>query len=122
MKGFFIQGKRRRAERDFPGAEVILQQLKDKPARRRVGLLSKGPPARSHTDVLDSTSGEKIGSVTSGCPSPSLGSGANVAMAYLPAGMAKVGSRVTLSVRKAKVEAEVVKMPFVKANYYVVGQ
>ena len=39
--------KRRREDGRFIGSIPILQQLKDKPARRRVGLeLSSGPPAR----------------------------------------------------------------------------
>ena len=39
--------KRRRLAKDFPGAEIILDQLKNKPSRKRVGLVSHaGPPAR----------------------------------------------------------------------------
>ena len=34
--------KRRRVARDFPGAEIILNQLKNKPSRKRIGLISKG--------------------------------------------------------------------------------
>ena len=41
-----FQGKRRRAQADFPGAEIILRQIKEKAKRKRVGLVSKGPPAR----------------------------------------------------------------------------
>ena len=39
-------GKRRRQAADFPGANTILKQLKEKPKRKRVGFLSTGPPAR----------------------------------------------------------------------------
>lgn len=40
-------GKRRRNEGGFLGAGLILQQLKDKPLRKRVGLkIMSGPPAR----------------------------------------------------------------------------
>lgn len=55
--------------------------------------------------------------VTSGCPSPSLG--VNVAMAYVPASLAKVGTELAVEVRKKTVPATVTKMPFVKCNYYV---
>ena len=34
--------ERRRVSRDFPGAEIILNQLKNKPSRKRIGLISKG--------------------------------------------------------------------------------
>jgi len=40
---------RRRNEADFPGSEIILKQLKEKPSRKRVGIISKGAPGR----VLD---------------------------------------------------------------------
>ena len=43
---FLHKGKRRRAQADFPGAEIILRQIKEKAKRKRVGLVSKGPPAR----------------------------------------------------------------------------
>lgn len=39
-------GKRRRTEANFPGANIILKQLADKPTKKRVGFLSTGPPAR----------------------------------------------------------------------------
>ena len=42
-----IAGKTRRKTADFPGADVILKQLKEKPLKKRVGFLSAGPPARS---------------------------------------------------------------------------
>ena len=42
----YTEGKRRRAEANFPGADIILRQIKEKPAKKRVGLVSKGPPAR----------------------------------------------------------------------------
>ncbi len=62
-------------------------------------------------------SGLRVGKVTSGCPSPTMGM--NVAMAYLDSKSAKIGTKVDLVVRNKKVEAEVVKMPFVKTKYFV---
>lgn len=109
-------GKRRRQTADFPGAEIILKQLKDKPTRRRVGLTCTGPPPRSHCPVLDAD-GNQVGEVTSGCPAPSLGK--NVAMAYVPANLAKAGTNLTVQVRKKNIPAVVTKMPFVKCNYHI---
>lgn len=111
--------KRRRAEGGFPGAQVILQQLRDKPAIRRVGLTSGGPPARPPSDVVDGD-GNTVGQVCSGCPSPSLG--INVGMAYVPAALAKAGTSLSIRVRNKLVPATVTKMPFVKSNYYIVPQ
>lgn len=108
-------GKRRRQTADFIGAEIILRQLKEKPKRRRVGLTSSGPPSRSHCPILDAD-GNKIGEVTSGCPAPSLG--VNVAMAYVPAALAKAGTALGVEVRKKTIPATVSKMPFIKCSYY----
>lgn len=108
-------GKRRRALADFPGADVILKQIKEKAKRKRVGLVSKGPPARGGTAIFDDQ-GNKIGHVTSGCPSPSLKQ--NIAMAYVLTEFTKPGTNLLLEVYKKKVEAQVVKMPFLPTNYY----
>lgn len=45
-------GKRRRAAMDFPGAAIIMAQVKEKPKRKRVGLTSVGPPIRPHMAIL----------------------------------------------------------------------
>jgi len=111
--------KARRVEEraTFPGAQVILGHLKNGVTRKRVGLLSKGPPARAGTKVL-SESGELVGELTSGCPSPSMGGGTNVSMGYVGKGVSKVGTSLLLDVRGKKIEATVTKMPFVPSNYY----
>ncbi|CAL8319013.1 unnamed protein product [Merluccius merluccius] len=108
-------GKRRRQARDFPGADIIVPQIKAKTARKRVGLVSTGPPVRQHTPIL-SPDGKVIGEVTSGCPSPCLKK--NVAMGYVEAAFAKNGTAVQVEVRKKAVPAVVSKMPFVPTNYY----
>ncbi|XP_077496833.1 aminomethyltransferase, mitochondrial isoform X1 [Amblyomma americanum] len=114
----FTIGKRRRQLADFPGAPVILDQLKQKPSRRRVGLMATtaGPPARCGAVVYDSTGSQKLGQVTSGIPSPSLGS--NIAMAYVPREHSAAGTNVQLEVRGRRIEATVTRMPFVPSHYY----
>ena len=107
-------GKRRRQLRDFPGAEIVLNQLKQKPAKKRVGLIGTGPPARGHTPVLNADS-EVVGEVTSGCPSPSVQK--NIAMAYVPLGLSKIGTKLKFKRGKKETECEVVKMPFHPTNY-----
>ncbi|XP_054167097.1 aminomethyltransferase, mitochondrial-like [Oppia nitens] len=111
--------KRRRNDANFIGADIILKQLKVKPKSRRVGLmgLTSGPPARSHVQVLDVTSKQPIGEVTSGCPSPSLKK--NIAMAYLPFSH-KLGTNVLCDIRGKQFEYEIVKMPFVATKYYFI--
>ncbi|XP_059359562.1 aminomethyltransferase, mitochondrial [Carassius carassius] len=109
-------GKRRRQARDFPGADVIVPQIKAKTQRKRVGLISTGPPVRQHTPIL-SSDGRVIGEVTSGCPSPCLKQ--NVAMGYMEAGFSKVGTSIQVEVRKKAMPAVVSKMPFVPTKYYM---
>lgn len=108
-------GKRRRQTRDFPGADIIVPQIKNKTQRKRVGLVSTGPPVRPHTPIL-STDGAVIGEVTSGCPSPCLKK--NVAMGYVDSAFSKNGTQIQVEVRKKAVPATVSKMPFVPTNYY----
>ena len=57
-------------------------------------------------------SGEAIGELTSGVLSPSLMKG--IALAYLPAAYAKVGTELEIDVRGRKFPAVVVKKPFYK--------
>ena len=57
--------KSRRSRAGFPGSEVILRHLSEGVTRRRVGLVSRGAPARGHTQIL-TNEGELVGEVTSG--------------------------------------------------------
>ncbi|XP_009078691.1 PREDICTED: aminomethyltransferase, mitochondrial [Acanthisitta chloris] len=108
-------GKRRRTAMDFPGAAVIMAQVKEKPRRKRVGLTSVGPPIRPHMAILG-PEGKPVGTVTSGCPSPSLGK--NIAMGYVEAAHSQAGTQLTVEVRKRQHPALITKMPFVPTQYY----
>ncbi|XP_075040013.1 aminomethyltransferase, mitochondrial [Mixophyes fleayi] len=110
-------GKRRRTAMDFPGAAVIVPQIKGKVTRKRVGLTSTGPPVRQHTQILN-PEGRLIGEVTSGCPSPCLRQ--NVAMGYIDPEYAKPGTAVRLEVRKKLVDGVTSKLPFVPSKYYTI--
>ncbi|XP_041048631.1 aminomethyltransferase, mitochondrial isoform X1 [Carcharodon carcharias] len=110
-------GKRRRAAADFPGASIILRQIKEKTKRKRVGLVSAGPPVRQRTPILN-PDGKVIGEVTSGCPSPCLKQ--NIAMGYVDTEYSKQGTPINVEIRKKIVDAIVSKMPFVPSKYYTV--
>lgn len=112
----WLVAKRRRAAADFPGADRILKELASPSGRRRVGFLSRGPPARSHTPIFSKD--KQIGEVTSGCPSPSL-PGVNVSMGYVDREFMKAGTNVQFEIRKKRVDAQVAKMPFVPTKYYL---
>ena len=101
----------------FPGADVILFQLEQGAARRRVGLLPEGrAPVRQGAPLFaDANSADPIGAVTSGGFAPSLN--APVAMGYLPTTHAAVGGLVFADVRGQRLPLRVSAMPFVPHNY-----
>jgi len=109
-------GKRRRAGGEFPGAEVILKQLAEGPARKRVGIRPDGrAPAREGTAILD-RAGKEIGRVTSGGFGPTVG--APIAMGYVDAAHAGAGEALALVVRDVPRPAHVSLLPFVPTRYY----
>ncbi|KAH9618286.1 hypothetical protein KSS87_009908 [Heliosperma pusillum] len=108
-------GKRRRAEGGFLGAEVILKQIADGPTIRRVGFISSGPPARSHSEIKNEK-GESIGEITSGGFSPCLKK--NIGIGYVKSGNHKAATKVNIVVRGKSYEGVVSKMPFVQTKYY----
>ncbi|KAH0629964.1 hypothetical protein JD844_012468 [Phrynosoma platyrhinos] len=57
-----------------------------------------------------------LGEVTSGCPSPCLKK--NIAMGYVESEYSKLGTNLTVEVRKKSCPALVTKMPFVPTHYY----
>jgi aminomethyltransferase len=108
--------KRRRAEGGFPGADVILGQLANGTARKRVGIRPDGrAPAREHTDITDAA-GNKLGEVTSGGFGPSVS--APVAMGYVATASAAPGTELNLVVRGKPLPARVAEMPFAPQRYY----
>ena len=108
-------GKRRRAERGYPGAAVIARQLADGPPRRRVGLRPAGRTiARAHTEITG-PGGEALGEVSSGGFGPSAEG--SIAMGYVRAGFDAVGQAVSLAVRNRSVAAAIVKLPFTPHRY-----
>ncbi|KAK8140427.1 hypothetical protein PG984_000493 [Apiospora sp. TS-2023a] len=120
----WVIGKDRRdpkAANPFHGADVILPQLTPKSkggagvSRRRVGLVVEGAPAREGAEIVGAD-GQKIGVVTSGCPSPTLGK--NIAMGYVEDGSHKAGTELEVLVRGRKRKAVVTKMPFVPSKYW----
>lgn len=58
----------------------------------------------------------RIGTVTSGIPSPSLSK--NIAMGYVTSGHHKKGTKLAVEVRGKLRKAVATPMPFVKTRYY----
>jgi len=100
---------------EFVGREV-LQQIKQAGVQRKlVGFELTGRGiARGGYAIRDLT-GEPVGEVTTGMPSPTLGK--NLGLGYVPIGLATEGSEFDVIVRDRPVRARVVKTPFYKPRY-----
>lgn len=103
----------------FPGATKILAQIAGDTgtiSRKRVGLLAlERIPVREHTELQDQQ-GVSLGEVTSGLLGPTIDK--PIAMGYVPAEFAAVGTQVNAIVRGKPVAMMVVAMPFVPTNYF----
>jgi aminomethyltransferase len=109
-------GKRRRAEANFPGADIILGQIASGAPRKRVGILPEGKaPAREHTEIVDAA-GKPVGEITSGGYGPTVGG--PIAMGYVTTGHARIGTEIELMVRGKGRPARVVAMPFIEKRFH----
>lgn len=106
--------KRRREEGGFPGAERILRELAEGPARKLVGIRPEGrAPARAGVEIT--VDGEPVGAITSGGFGPTVGG--PVAMGYVAAAHAAPDTPVELIIRGKPQPARVAATPFVTQNY-----
>lgn len=107
--------KRRRAQGGFPGAERIIREIKEGTQRKWVGLKLDGRlPAREGAEVF--AGADKIGTVTSGGFSPTLGG--PIAMAYVASAYAAPGTALEVEVRGKRLAATVSPTPFVPHRYF----
>jgi aminomethyltransferase len=115
----FTIGKRRRETGGFPGAKVILDQLKNGVSKLRVGftVTDSNLPAREHMEILNPENGEVIGIVTSGTVSPVLEK--SIGMGYVKTAFSQIGTPIQIK-RSAKLtmNATVCSLPFVPTHYY----
>ena len=96
----------------FPGADRILAELTGGPARLRVGLLPETrAPMREGTPLFASEdAAEPIGQITSGGFGPTIN--APMAMGYVPAALAILGTRLWGEVRGKRLPARIAPLPF----------
>jgi aminomethyltransferase len=124
--GWAIQKVRRTGgarEGGFPGATQIIAGYACPPgisgtisSRKRVGLVAlERIPVRDHTE-LHNLAGERVGEVTSGLLGPSIDK--PIAMGYVMADYATLGTKINAIVRGKPVLMEVSAMPFVPNRYF----
>ncbi len=109
-------GKRRRRDWDFLGAAALREALESGPAERLVGLSVAGrAPVRAGAEICWRGGTEVIGRVTSGTFGASLQ--APVAMGYVLAAHAAVGTPLDFMLRGKPVPGAVAALPFIPHRY-----
>jgi aminomethyltransferase len=94
---------------DFIGRDVLVRQKADGLRRKLVGfeMIEPGIARHGHA-IVDG--GAKVGVVTSGTHSPTLGRA--IGLGYVPADLARVGAEIAIDIRGKARRARVCKTPF----------
>jgi aminomethyltransferase len=94
---------------EFVGRDALVRQREQGLARKLVGftLTDPGIPRHGYAVLQD---GRKVGEVTSGTKSPSVG--ISIGLAYVPTALAAEGSTFAIEIRGRAAAARVVKTPF----------
>ena len=110
----FAISKRRREEGGFCGSERILNHLVNGSLQSRIALIIEGrQPVREGADIY--MQDQRVGRVTSGGFSPSLG--VPIAMGIVDAKFAMTGTKLEADVRGRRIAMTVADMPFVPHRY-----
>jgi aminomethyltransferase len=98
---------------DFIGKSAIEKVKKEKPPRKLVCMVlkEKAFPRKGYEIYKD---GDRVGEVTSGTVSPSLGE--PIAMGYVARKFSKSGNTVDIDIRGTRYPAEIIKPPFYKKD------
>ena len=100
----------------YPGDSVIMKQLSKGTEAKIVGLQPEGRiPVRDGT-LIEDEAGNHVGKVTSGGFGPSAGK--PIAIARIAVNFIDDNSALFALVRDKKIPVNVVKLPFVKQNYF----
>ncbi|KWV91915.1 glycine cleavage system aminomethyltransferase GcvT [Erythrobacter sp. YT30] len=111
----FALSKKRREAGGYMGHGPVATVLEQGATKVRVGLILEGRmPAREGAEVY--AGDEKVGVVTSGGFSPTLGK--PIAMAYVDMSHAETGAALECEVRTKRLPATVSPMPFVPHRYF----
>jgi aminomethyltransferase len=94
---------------EFTGRAALAAQKAGGPAKKLVAfkMTDKSAPPRPHYPIW--AGGAKVGDVTSGTQSPSLGVG--IGMGFVPPSFAKPGAKIEIEIRGKRFAAGVVKKP-----------
>ena len=99
---------------NFIGREILERQKQNGLDRKLIGLEMQGRYIARHGYSIIAE-GEKVGEVTSGTLSPTLGKA--IALAYVPKRLAKKGTSLEVEIRGKTHPATVVKKPFYRSPH-----
>ena len=99
---------------EFPSVDFLRKQKEEGVTKTLIAfeLVDRGIPRKDYKIVNEG--GDYIGRVTSGTMSPTLGKA--IGMGYVIKKFSKVDSEIFISIRDKKIEAKVVRLPFVSPN------
>jgi aminomethyltransferase len=99
----------KRAQGGFVGAEAIERRAQAGATRALIGFVVEGRGiARAEHGILHE--GRRVGVVTSGAPSPTLGK--PIGLGYVPPALAAPGTSISIDIRDRAVAARIVETPF----------
>lgn len=96
----------------FIGRDVLVEQKEKGTTRKLIAfkMTDKSPPPRPHYAIL--AGGRKVGEITSGTQSPTLGIG--IGMGYVETAAAQIGSRIEIEIRGKTYPAVIETKPLLK--------
>ena len=96
----------------FLGKDVLLAQRDGGTARRLVGLEMLDKSIPRHGYAIQDQDGRKIGEVTSGTQSPTLGK--PIGMGYVASAHAKPGTAIAIAIRDKQIPATIKRAPLIE--------
>jgi aminomethyltransferase len=97
---------------DFPSKERFLKQRAEGVKRKLVAFVVQDRRVPRHDYPIESRRGASIGIVTSGTHSPTLDQ--PIGMGYVKVKYAEIGNKIMIVAGSKKLEATIVKLPFVE--------
>ena len=103
-------------EGNYLGSKVIMNQIENGSDTKIVGLIPEGRMPVRDGAIIQDEYGNQVGYVTSGGFGPTLNK--PISIARLETKFTNSQSKIFALVREKKIAVEIVKLPFVKHNYY----
>ena len=103
-----------KVKEDFNSKDIFIKQKEEGLKKKLVGFTMTSGRVPRHDYPIYNQDDNQIGMVTSGTQSPTLD--IPIGMGYVQIEFAKPGTNIQIGFRKKRLEAEVVKLPFIKIN------